>query len=140
MTHFTLATVLIVDDFPGWRARVREILASHPVWDVSEVSDGQEAVQQASELQPDLVVLDISPSLLNGLDAAEMIRQKSPKSRIVFLAQDNDGDLRRLLSASVRPLTFKSQSRHLAIRRCRGIAAANLRQSLRPSQDVLDCA
>ena len=94
MTHFTFASILIVDDFPGWRVRVREILASHPEWKIiSEASDGQQAVQEASELQPDIVVLDITMPRLNGIETAKMIRQKSPKSRIVFLAQEDDNEI-----------------------------------------------
>ena len=96
MTHLTFARILIVDDFPGWRARVREILAAHPEWKIiSEASDGQEAVQQAKELQPDIVVLDIALPRLNGIEAARMIRQKSPNSRIVFLTHDDDRDIMR---------------------------------------------
>ena len=94
MTRFAFARILIVDDSPGWRARVREILAAHPEWKIiSEASDGQEAVQEASELQPDIVVLDIALPRLNGIEAAKMIRQKSPKSRIVFLTVDDDSDI-----------------------------------------------
>ena len=94
MTHFTAASILIVDDSPGWRARVREILAAHPEWKIiSEASDGQQAVRDASELQPDIVVLDIALPHLNGIEAAKMIRQKSPRSRIVFLTVDNDSDI-----------------------------------------------
>lgn len=94
MTHFTFASILIVDDFPGWRVRVREILASHPEWKIiSEASDGQQAVQEASELQPDIVVLDITMPRLNGIETAKMIRQKSPKSKIVFLAQEDDNEI-----------------------------------------------
>lgn len=94
MTHSTFANILIVDDFPAWRAQVRKILAAHPEWNIiSEASDGREAVQKACELQPDIVVLDISLPLLNGIEAAKMILQKSPKSRIVFLSQDHDSDL-----------------------------------------------
>ena len=94
MTDFAFARILIVDDSPGWRARVREILTAHPGWKViSEASDGQEAVQEASELQPDIVVLDISLPRLNGIEAAKMIRQKSPKSRIVFLTVHDDSDI-----------------------------------------------
>jgi len=93
MTHFANARILIVDDWPSWRARVREILAAHPEWKIiSEASDGQEAVQEAMELQPDIVVLDIALPRLNGIEAAKMIRQKSPKSRIVFLTVDHDSD------------------------------------------------
>jgi DNA-binding NarL/FixJ family response regulator len=94
MTTFTFARILIVDDFPGWRARIREILATHPEWKIiSEASDGQEAVQQASELQPDIVLLDIALPRLNGIEAAKMIRRQSPKSRIIFFTQDNDDDI-----------------------------------------------
>src|SRR5215469_9030451 len=94
MKHFTFASILIVDDFPGWRARVREILAAHPEWKIiSEASDGQQAVQEATELQPDIVVLDIALPRLNGIETAKMIRQKSPRSRIVFLAQDHDSEI-----------------------------------------------
>ena len=79
MTHFTFATILIVDNFPGWQARVPEILVADPECKtVSEVSDGREAVQEATELQPYLVGLDIALPLLNGIEAARMIRQKSP--------------------------------------------------------------
>jgi len=94
MTHFALARILIVDDSPGWRARVREILAAHPEWEIiSEAADGQEAVREARELQPDIVVLDIGMPRLNGIEAAKMIRQKSPKSRIVFLTVNNDSEV-----------------------------------------------
>lgn len=94
MTNFAFVRVLVVDDSPGWRVRVREILAEHPEWTIiSEASDGQEAVQEASELQPDIIVLDIALPRLNGIAAAKMIRQKSPKSRIVFLTLDNDSDI-----------------------------------------------
>lgn len=94
MTQSTFASILIVDDFSGWRTRVREILAAHPEWKIiSEASDGQQAVEEASELQPDIVVLDIALPRLNGIETAKMIRQKSPKSRIVFLAQDHDSEI-----------------------------------------------
>lgn len=96
MTHLDFARILVVDDFPGWRARVREILAEHPGWDIiSEASDGREAVRQARELQPDIVVIDIPLPCLNGIDAAKMIRQKSPNSRIVFLSHDYDHAIMR---------------------------------------------
>ena len=94
MTDLAFARVLVVDDSPGWRARVREILGEHPEWKIiSEACDGQEAVQEASELQPDIIVLDIALPRLNGIAAAKIIRQKSPKSRIVFLTMDSDRDI-----------------------------------------------
>jgi DNA-binding NarL/FixJ family response regulator len=91
---FTIATVLIVDDFAPWRAEVRRILAVHPEWViVGEACDGLEAVQKATEFQPDIVILDISMPSLNGIEAAKRIRQQSPKSAIIFLAMNDDWDI-----------------------------------------------
>jgi len=123
MTHSSFASILIVDDYPGWRAQVREILAAHPEWKIiSEVSDGREAVREATELQPDIVVLDIALPLLNGIEAAKMIRQKSPKSKIVFLTQDNDSDLMR--AALGLGQTAYVQKAKAATRLCEAVAAS----------------
>jgi len=123
MTHFALARILIVDDSPGWRARVREILAAHPEWKIiSEASDGREAVQQASELQPDIIVLDIALPRLNGIEAAKMIRQKSPRSRIVFLTVDNDSDIMKA-AIDVGQTTYVTKV-NAATRLCEAVAAS----------------
>jgi len=123
MTHSSFASILIVDDYPGWRAQVRAILAAHPEWKIiSEVSDGREAVREASELQPDIVVLDIALPLLNGIEAAKMIRQKSPKSKIVFLTQDNDSDLRKA-ALGLGQATYVQKAK-AATRLCEAVAAS----------------
>lgn len=123
MTHFAVARILIVDDSPGWRARVREILAAHPEWEIiSEASDGQEAVREARELQPDIVVLDIAMPRLNGIEAAKMIRQKSPKSRIVFLTVDTDSDvMKAALDVGQTAYVTKAKA---ATRLCEAVAAS----------------
>ena len=54
---------------------------------MGEACDGLEAVQKAEEFQPDIIVLDITMPCLNGIEAAKLIRQQSPKSAIVFLTQ-----------------------------------------------------
>ena len=51
-------------------------------------------VYKATKLHPDLVLLDIGMPVMNGLDAADTIRQVSPRSRIVFLTQEDDADIR----------------------------------------------
>jgi len=123
MTPFTFARILIVDDFPDWRARVRQILASHPEWKIiSEASDGHEAVREASKLQPDIVVLDIALPRLNGIEAAKMIRQKSPKSRIVFLTHDNDSDLMKA-ALGLGQTTYVPKAK-AASRLCHAVAAS----------------
>ena len=90
-----LATLLIADDLPVWRDRVREILMSQPEWQiVGEACDGIEVMQKAAELRPDLVLLDIGMPRMNGIQAAERIREAKPVPKIVFLTQVNDPEVR----------------------------------------------
>jgi DNA-binding NarL/FixJ family response regulator len=90
------ASILLVDDFAKWRLCVRSILRPHPQWKiVSEACDGEEAVQRAAELQPDLIILDIGLPRMNGISAATLIRQRSPHSRIVFLSQNTNPEIRQ---------------------------------------------
>jgi len=87
--------ILIADDFAEWRARARSILQARPEWQViAEACDGLQAVQTTLELRPDIVLLDIRMPILNGIEAAESIRRCCPISRIIFVTQDNDEDIR----------------------------------------------
>jgi DNA-binding NarL/FixJ family response regulator len=88
--------VLVVDDFQPWRQQVCSILRTQPELSVvAEVADGLEAVQTAQELKPDLILLDIGLPTLNGLEAANRIRQVAPGARIIFLTQNSDKDMVR---------------------------------------------
>jgi len=92
---FPIVTVLIVDDLATWRAQVRRILAVRSEWKiVGEACDGPEAVEKATEFQPDIIVLDINMPGSSGIEAATLIRQQSPKSAIVFLTQHDDQHIR----------------------------------------------
>lgn len=85
--------ILVVDDYKDWRDQVRSLLQARPEWQIiCEVSNGQEAVQRAEELKPDLILLDIILPKLNGIEAARRIRQVSPDSKIAFLSADNSSD------------------------------------------------
>ncbi len=72
------------------------LLQRHPESQViAEASDGLEAVQRAEDLKPDLILIDIGLPKLNGIEAAQQIRQLSPSSKIVFLSQNNNLDVVR---------------------------------------------
>lgn len=89
-------SILIVDDFEAWRVQVGKILRVCPEWKiVSDASDGAEAVQKAIERQPDIILLDVGLPTLNGIEAAKTIRQKCPESRIVFVTQNRDSEIKR---------------------------------------------
>jgi DNA-binding NarL/FixJ family response regulator len=81
--------VLVVDDFEQWRRVVCTALQTKLGLQVlGEAADGLEAVEKAQDLQPDLVLLDIGLPTLNGIEAARRIRSVSPKSKVVFLTEN----------------------------------------------------
>jgi len=95
VTQFPNDSVLVVDDFEPWRDEIRRILQARQEWKiVSEACDGLEAVRQATELQPDIVLIDLALPTLNGIDAANIIREKCPKSKIVFVTENTDSEIR----------------------------------------------
>jgi DNA-binding NarL/FixJ family response regulator len=84
----------VVDDYEPWRRFVRSTLEKlAEVGIIGEASDGPQAVQQAQQLQPDLIVLDIGLPTFNGIEAARQIRQLSPNSKLVFLSENRSSDV-----------------------------------------------
>ncbi len=80
--------VLIVEDHEPWSHFISTTLQKQPDLVVSgQVCDGLEAVQQAEELQPDLILLDIGLPTINGIEAARRIRGVSPGSKILFVSE-----------------------------------------------------
>jgi DNA-binding NarL/FixJ family response regulator len=80
--------ILVVDDHEIVREQICKLLRSQPEFNViCEAANGTEGVNRAEELQPDVVVLDITMPDLGGIEAAGRIRRVAPKSRIVFLSQ-----------------------------------------------------
>ena len=86
--------ILVVDDFAPWRNFVSFMLAMKPEFEVvGEASDGGKAVEKAVELKPDLILLDISMPVLNGIEAARQIRKLVPESKIIFLSQESSSEV-----------------------------------------------
>ena len=80
--------ILMVDDNERIRRGVMDILASKKNWNVcGEARDGMEAIRKARELQPDLILLDISMPGLNGLEAARLLRQQIADTKILLMSQ-----------------------------------------------------
>ena len=68
--------ILVVEDFEPWRRSLCALLRRHSELQVvAEVADGLAAVQEASKLKPDLVLLDVGLPTLNGIEAAKRICQ-----------------------------------------------------------------
>lgn len=89
--------VLLVDDFAAFRRLVYWIFSDKPELQVvGEALNGVEAIRKSEELQPDLIVLDVSLPLLNGIEAARQIYHVAPNSKIVFFSVNNSPDIARL--------------------------------------------
>jgi len=96
------ARILIADDFAPWRDQLRSLLKERPEWNViAEASDGKEAIGKASQTQPDIVLLDVGMPFLNGIEAAKIIHQRCPKTKILFVTQDGDTDLKKAAMRAV---------------------------------------
>jgi len=86
--------ILMVDDAAHWRKFVNFILRIDPELEiVSDVSTGEEAVEKAANLKPDVVLLDIQLPGMSGLEAGQRILSQDPNTRVVFLSQERDVDI-----------------------------------------------
>lgn len=79
--------ILVVDDHAVVREGIRYLLSKDAGFDVvGEASDGDEALALTRELEPDVVVLDISMPGMSGLDVIGQLRSQSPRSRVLVLS------------------------------------------------------
>src|ERR1700685_527255 len=83
--------ILIADDQPIIRKHVRRILEEQPAFSVcGEAYDGAQAIEEAQRLKPDVVVLNVSMPILNGLAAGRKIKTELPETAIVILSSNAD--------------------------------------------------
>lgn len=79
--------ILIADDNEVVRLGVRALLTPKRDWEIcGDAGNGREAITKVWELSPDLVILDLSMPVMNGFEAARVIRRLAPSTKIVFLS------------------------------------------------------
>src|SRR4051794_27104768 len=104
--------ILIADDHEIVRKGVRDVIESHPGWEVcAEASDGQQALELALLHKPDIVVLDVSLPILNGLALTRRLSKECPRTRVLlFTMHDDDDTVNSGLAAGARGYVLKSDS------------------------------
>ncbi len=104
--------ILIADDHDVMREGTRAVIERQPGWEVCGIAcTGREAVAQAIQLQPDIVIMDMSMPDLNGLDAAVQIKRRLPRTEILmFTAHETDELIREVFEVGVKSFIFKSQA------------------------------
>lgn len=102
--------VMLVDDHVLFRKGLASLLAETSGFEVvGEASDGEEAVEKASELMPDVILMDIYMPRRNGLQAARLIKRHLPYVRIVMLTvSETDGNLFEALKSGAQGYLVKA--------------------------------
>src|SRR5690242_21607814 len=79
--------VLVADDHEVMRMGIRNLLEVQPGWTVcAEANNGKEAVEKTLQLHPDVIVMDISMPVMNGLEAASQITKKQPQIPVILFS------------------------------------------------------
>jgi DNA-binding NarL/FixJ family response regulator len=103
--------ILITDDHEVVRQGVRAVLEEQAGWVVcGEASSGREAVEKAVELQPDVVVLDISMPGLNGLGATRQIRRAVSAKILILTVHESDQVVAEVLDAGAHGYVLKTDA------------------------------
>ncbi|HEX4526281.1 MAG TPA: response regulator transcription factor [Gaiellaceae bacterium] len=131
--------ILIVDDHPLTRDALAGLLAQNGFDVLGQVSGGEEAIGIARELQPDLVLLDLSMPEMDGLTALPLIRAAAPKTEIVVLTASEDEDnLLGAIRAGAAGYLLKSEPPERIVAFLRGVAQGEAALSGAVARRLLD--
>ena len=105
-----MTRILVVDDVKQWRTQIRNCLEMRSdLQVVGEAASGRAALENAAELRPDLVLLDIGLPDLSGVSVAEQIREAAPGTKILFVTLMNDAEsARKLVNDGAQGYLLKS--------------------------------
>jgi len=87
-----MARVLIVDDGPFMRNFIKSMLLDREHEVVGEAENGQEAIEKYMELQPDLITLDITMPVMDGLKALRVIKEYNPSVKVIMISASGQED------------------------------------------------
>jgi DNA-binding NarL/FixJ family response regulator len=105
-----LINILVVDDHPIFRRGLISVLGDVSEFKiVGQAKNGMEAITRATELQPDVVVMDVRMPDCNGVEATAALQQVAPSSKVLMLTvSDENDDLFAAMEAGARGYLLKS--------------------------------
>jgi DNA-binding NarL/FixJ family response regulator len=121
-------SVLIADDNAFVRQRLGELFSREPDFKVCAVAEnGRKAIEEAEELHPDIILLDLSMPVMNGLDAARALKRLMPKVPIVMFSLYSDSFTEKeACSAGVSALVSKFEDTSALVRIARNLVDATV--------------
>src|SRR5438067_1486603 len=115
--------VVIADDHPLFRDGLRSLLEARGIDVVGEARNGQEAVDQARRLGPDIVLMDLAMPEVNGLAATRLISAELPSVKVVILtASEDDANLFEAIKSGAQGYIFKNLESNEFFRLLDGVA------------------
>src|SRR5918992_5508758 len=114
--------VLVVDDHPLTRGALSALLEHNGFAVVGEAADGEDAIDRAHVLQPDLVLLDLTMPSLSGLEALPRLRTAAPEAEVVVLtASGTEENLLGAIRAGAAGYLLKSEPPERIVEFLRGV-------------------
>jgi DNA-binding NarL/FixJ family response regulator len=118
--------LLLVDDHKLLRQGLRRAVEEAGFDVVGEAGDGEEAVRLAIELQPDLVLMDVTMPVLDGIEATRRLRQSAPEARVVILTMHGEEEtIARALRAGALAYLLKDCSSDQVAETLHAVAAGD---------------
>jgi DNA-binding NarL/FixJ family response regulator len=116
-------SVLVVDDNASIRQALRRVFTSEAEFDLcGEAENGRDAIEKAQSLHPDLIVMDLSMPVMNGIDAARTLKTLMPMVPVIIFSEYSDVfSEQEARSAGISALVSKSEHVSVLIDRVRAL-------------------
>jgi len=133
-------TIFLADDHAVVRDGLRFLLEAQQDIDVvGDADNGRDAVHQVTQLQPDVVILDIAMPELNGIEAARQIREACPSTQIIILSMHSTSEhVFRALQAGARGYLLKESAGIEVVNAVHAVRAGQRYLSQKISDQVID--